>query len=79
MANHAIDYRQRASELVRDDESFANALRLAAGERRARRMLAEVESAAIAFASKMKRRKDPDATLAAEVRRLKRAAVERCK
>jgi hypothetical protein len=78
MATQAIDWKQRASEMVREDEAFANALAEVAGARAARRAIAETEARAIAVAATMARRKDPEKALATEIRRLKKAALEAC-
>lgn len=75
MTTPAVDWKQRASELVREDEAFASALVVARGERQARRLISEIEVAAIAYAAAMKRRKDPEAALAVEVRRLKKSVL----
>lgn len=68
-----IDWKQRASEMVREDEAFADAL-LSAGlsEERAMQVLSEVEAAAMAAAEKL--RSQPK--LAEKIRKIKKAALE---
>ncbi|MEK8022873.1 MAG: hypothetical protein AAB229_03595 [Candidatus Hydrogenedentota bacterium] len=70
------DLKQRASELVREDEAFAEKLRgKKLSEKDMRRILTEVETAAILAAGKIKSGKGALERLVKQVRILKKKAL----